>query len=766
MNTKNKHDTEANMLEPDEAFEGFGFSMARYGRLISSQTHRSPEEQRELMTRLKKFGKELPDISKDIVKKIENNLSGYNSFDIIANISVANLIINPDTYKEYAHMGLSAYVEYIALITLKHAFNEGKEQIIDGTVIESFQKLLEDVFQNAIWMEFAKTADPDRVGPPTSLEELQFRMFINELLVRNPGYAHHLYEILRGLFKPYDQILLKNAGFDVYDAINITEGIKGLITNRLYDKMENSRRRFDLLRSLVRKYRKTKSIPKDEENDLDTIKYLSKFTDKDLRLTLKRLSAGFAFFKLGDIYSFSPQELSLDSGISVEIIESFLEYTKIEFGDIPSDYYIPSPTHPLRLRPIIKHENRYLCPSLILLDWAINPVIENILREIPGKTWQGYSKTRHNYLLDKSLDLLQSTMPESNFESSLEYKYFDDGEEKTAELDALGVFDSVLFIIEVKGGGLTDPARRGAPARLERTLKDIIGEAHSQGIRAKSYVESTINPTFVKVKNRSSLNLDMRKIKDIILMSVSMESLGALTSHISACQEVALFSKNDLPWTVNIYDLKVICDLIDIPAMFPHYVKRRIRVAEQEFLSAFDELDFFGYYLSEGLYFESKDEIAPANGIELLTFTTEIDNYYLYKLGAKRKPAPKPTQMMPKEFIQLLRSIDRLNIDNRVLVQMGLLDLGFDTRNKLLRIIRQTNKRHKKDGQLHDATMVGGQEGGWGITYAIGSNPDETEKKLKHYCRLKKNESRASVWYGICGVRKKSKKVSNIIYLD
>jgi len=178
----------------------------------------------------------------------------------------------------------------------------------------------------------------------------------------------------------------------------------------------------------------------------------------------------------------------------------------------------------------------------------------------------------------------------------------------------------------------------------------------------------------------------------------------------------------------------VICDCIEIPAMFPHYVKRRIRVSEQGFLSAHDELDIFGYYLLEGLYFDSKKDIAPATKFNLLSYTEEFDNYYFYKAGIRKKIASKPKQKMSKEFGQLIRSIEKTKLDYRVHVQMKLLDLGGDTRKQLLEYIKSINKKYKKDGNIHDASIFGEHDGGWGITYMIGPNPEDTINRLNDYC--------------------------------
>ncbi|MCJ7508989.1 MAG: hypothetical protein MUO85_09740, partial [candidate division Zixibacteria bacterium] len=106
------------------------------------------------------------------------------------------------------------------------------------------------------------------------------------------------------------------------------------------------------------------------------------------------------------------------------------------------------PTHPLKQYPLIKHEGRYLCPSPALLDWAIQPALENSLKNAAGNVWNRYENHRHNYLLAKSINLMKSIMPDATFELNLEYERKEGKTTQASELDVLGQFDSVLFLME------------------------------------------------------------------------------------------------------------------------------------------------------------------------------------------------------------------------------------------------------------------------------------------------------------------------------
>jgi len=170
-----------------DVIEGFGFRIERHGRFIFMQTNRTPEQQRYLMTKLKEASKILPEEIKKKAQELGETLSRFNSFDIISQISLANLFINPETYKEPSHEGRPAYPEYVALLCLKRPFSYGEKFLIDGHDIESIQELVDDIFRDTMWLTISKTANLDRDGPPNDFEELQFSIRIHELEVRNPA---------------------------------------------------------------------------------------------------------------------------------------------------------------------------------------------------------------------------------------------------------------------------------------------------------------------------------------------------------------------------------------------------------------------------------------------------------------------------------------------------------------------------------------------------------------------------------------------------
>ena len=722
---------------------------------------------KEYIKKMNEWSKILPLEIESEARKIETLLAKYNSFDIIANMSFMNLSFNPETFKEYSHEGLSAYVEYITLLCLKKPFSSGEEFIVTGEDIETIQKLIESIFIKEAWLLITRGSNRQTEIAPTDLEKLQFLIRTHELIVRNPAYQHHHYEVIQHLFAPFEKELTNKIGFTAQDAINLTKASSQLVYEKLYNRRNKAISEFKRIKEGISSYRLNSEMPQwCDEQSKAFIEELSKLTEQELEKRLQNRSVAWTFLGFGETTSFSVKELSDFSGINEISTAAFLKLLALDFGCVPQDFYVPSPVHQLKKQPLVVYAGKYLCPSPILLDWAIQPLLENTLKSSEDGVWQRYERHRHDYLLSKSLSLLAGVMPDALIKRNLEYDIVENGTTKSVELDGLVICDSILFLIEAKAGSITEPARRGAPDRLKAHLKELLAKAHSQGIRAKKYIKESSSPVFREQHTKTKFTLSREAFKDIYLISLLLEPLGHLTSTIHAQTDLDVFEREDLPWMINIYELMVIADCIDYPPMLPHYIKRRLRITKQGFLEACDELDLFGYYLCEGLFFKDKSAIAPADFMTLNTYTTEFDSYYFYKMGARKTPAPKPKQKMSEEFRHLLNSIELTKMEGRVGVAMALLDLGGDARKEVIDKISELKRRLRKDNNVHNMHLIIKDDDGFCFAYVCAPSEEIIDTGLLTYCKAKKYALKAKKCLGIGDVGKDKYDIRKIVHLD
>jgi hypothetical protein len=751
-----------------DVLEGPGFRMERHGRIIHATTDRTLDQQRELNERLAAAVAPMRDDLVEKVRAIEARLAKFDTFTVLAALGLQNHLLDPETYEEHTHKGESVVAEYATLLALKGFYSTGTEIYANGRVLDQLQSDLRNAFRAAIWLQVAvdagRSIKSGRVSDPSELEKLQFAMRTHELGVRNPAYQHHHHEVLKGLFRPFEAALVASVGFCPDDAIRLADVIPRRMTRRFLERMREAVRALEETQREVQRARKhepkvsncTPVSPAGTEDGGyagSLVRQLAGLAPKKAKQFLKNAAVEWVILAASDICCFTAEELAEEAGVDLERATAYLAAFQIDFGDVSSEFVEFSATHPLRSRPIVRHGSRYLSPAPMLLDWAIQPAFEAALKDAAGSTWERYQKHRHDWLLHTSVRLLERVMPSAEFATNLLY---DEGGDraKEAELDMLVHYDTAVFLVEAKGADVTEPARRGAPERLRRDLERVIKESHAQAVRAKSHLKASSTARFRRVAGGADVVVSAAEVSDIVLMSVLLAPLGHLTSLLHADSELGFFKNGEYSWAVSIYDLMVIAEIIDLPPVFPHYVKRRVHAAHLGVLEAHDELDVFGYYLKEGLYLDDMlaEMRAHSDGrsvsIGLLSYTAPFDAYMFHSIGARKKPAPKPAQRMGPKLRSLLERLECSRLPQRLEAALGVLDLDDESRRDLLRYIEKARRIALRTRRISNVTMQGRQGDGWGLTYVCGFSDHELQQKLREYCDRKRREFGVGAWVG------------------
>ena len=102
-------------------------------------------------------------------------INKYSSFDLVAQLWLANGLFNGETYVESdSHHGTYC-IEYAALLELKsEAYRLKFPIVVDGKDVVRAQELIEGIYRDAAWLEMAQGIDPAKPGPPSPLETATF----------------------------------------------------------------------------------------------------------------------------------------------------------------------------------------------------------------------------------------------------------------------------------------------------------------------------------------------------------------------------------------------------------------------------------------------------------------------------------------------------------------------------------------------------------------------------------------------------------------
>ena len=224
-------------------------------------------------------------------------------------------------------------------------------------------------------------------------------------------------------------------------------------------------------------------------------------------------------------------------------------------------------------------------------------------------------------------------------------------------MDILLHVDDVLFLVEAKAGGFTEPASRGAPMSLEQELRDLIIKGHRQSERVERYIRSSEEVVFYDETGRIERHrLRHSRFRLIFRIVVTREDLGWVGARIACLSGLDPGFSNSYPWHVSIDDLRIVSDLFRNDGVrFAHYLEQRLRASAESGLVQHDEIEHIGLYNKLNSYHQK-----PVEDVDWFSYDTsymlDIDHYFMEKSSGGSPTVP--TQDMPtkmRRFVNVLR---------------------------------------------------------------------------------------------------------------
>lgn len=741
---------------------------------VVSVPHATTEdEQRELMGHL---ARHVPEIEKDVARQVDELLDllrPHNPLSVIAGVWLSNAILDADAFKEYEHRGNDAFTEYVAALYLTRPFSLGDSGGIAplaGELFEDVQSRVEALFRDSTALAATSWIDADDPAPADGLDSIAFRVRMQALTVRYPGYDVHLQRTLRGIFERSDDAIERTLGVTGSRAVDLCVALDRLIEVRVNAQMTRAMDSVEgLLASVAALTPDT--IPTDASPFLRHVVTLPPDAQRD---AARWAAMTWASTFMGFTLVLTAHDLAEHAGTTVDEAAALLDLLSVGFGGVDPAFFLrPSSTSPLQANPVVRltpdehalvtpgaTAPAYFCPVPNALLWALRPAVEAALNPASAVAvaratksgWQAYESGRAQYAEDRALELLASLLPGATAHASVTYPV---GESETAELDGILALDDALFLVEVKAGSMHDAARRGAKRTLKRDVQETLTAAHRQARRAQAYVASASPATFMRTDGE--LYSVPTAATRVFLLAVTLEPLDAVTSNAHQAERAGLFdvvdgAARDYPWAVSLYDLEIVADTFGRAAEFTHFLDRRLAAQAGKRVSAHGELDWLGRYLAEGLDFEEEFARRPGAHLNLLTYTTGFDDYYLYTYGGRTAPAPLPAQPLPSPLDEILDGLAASGAPGFLAAAEMLLDVPHDERAKLASFAQNVRTTAHAEQRYSDTTGVqigGSGNAPFGITLMAGpegTDPDDLQTRLIGYAALKKYQTRADRW--------------------
>jgi hypothetical protein len=369
-------------LVPDDEFRAPGFVMKRHGRFLEYQTHRTPEEQ----ARLKKMMWESRPRILNQIRRATDELVGlvrkYSSFDLVKSLWLRQAFLDLNEYKESESTKRPHFVEHAAMLQLAEpAPALTLELFVTEKDLLRAEELLAEIFDSSVYYYLSEAANPEMEGPPTGLDEARFKVLLREMMVGPPAYTHHWMSILEGLFgtPAIEGHLRKTLGFTFKEAASCVDAISGLIGETLRERTSIAQKSREEMKERLKAYMETGKLEgtQPEKEMFDAIRNMR---SKERKRFVASVTAQWVTVALADVLSFTPVDIASRSSLFEGTASRFLGAFSLGYGSTPPDYLIPSPCPAVRVRPIAKIGEHYLCPLPYNLPWAIivNPVSRKV----------------------------------------------------------------------------------------------------------------------------------------------------------------------------------------------------------------------------------------------------------------------------------------------------------------------------------------------------------------------------------------------------
>ncbi len=277
----------------------------------------------------------------------------------------------------------------------------------------------------------------------------------------------------------------------------------------------------------------------------------------------------------------------------------------------------------------------------------------------------------------------------------------------------------------------------------------------------------------------------IREVRSIV---VGLDDFGPLSVALGDLKRSGILGEGNLPWIASMHDLDVISKVIDRPAEFLLYLRRRADSDVATYYRGADELDLFMLFLNGGLYVEQDPEDVrsrhPSAGPPLSrarkhhqrdarrtlvgTHTDPLDAWMYWTEGTSPYQADKPALNTHSGANQIVDFLAEGRKPGWFRFGADLLGLAGTAQKKLGDSLRELAKMTRADGQWH--TVVHGYAGMWGYpTVFAGTTPrahnrNEALDKLRVYMAAKKHQIQSDRSLGL--LLDQRREIVSVIYMN
>jgi hypothetical protein len=729
------------------------FRMEQHGRNVFTRIDPEHPDYAEWVRGRDAMVAELPGRIAELREELRQQLAPFDAFDVIADLWLANVPKDRESYRESTEEGLLVIPELAAALLISRPTRVGDRAgewfAPHGHDVQEKLKTLLLVEQFRIFSDAADSAD-------AVYDEIRVRARAHHMAVRGVSYSWQEEATARQLCGEGEigTELASLTGFSVDEAFRLAESVTDVGLGKVEARIANAHEFAETFIAAIEEARSGRTAAGVPAELAEFVAQLARLKRSVAAKRARYMAASWASYGSGSTLAFRVPELAEHADVPEETASAFLARFSTPFGFVPEPPREPGLSD-LRERPILADgEGNYLCCSPHNLLWAIRPSFEAAARHAGGSTWRRYEAHRRRTVEQRAVGALAAALRADWSRSGVHYETTEDGQEKRPELDGVVRLDVAAFIIESKASAMRPAARRGAPDALRDWLTREVGRGGLQLRRAREALFGAPLEERVTLTDEHgvSLGLDLGGVEHVIELVIVLEDLPAIAPVTWRMAEAGFLPAEDPPIVISLHELEIICEISSRPCELVHYFLRRKRLNRQRRATAADELDFFMHYLRDGLYWDDPEDMetppdTPEAPIQLLSFTDPLDAYYMYARGERRTPAAKPERRHHRDVATVLDLVDNLDQPGRLGVALALLDLAQKPRERVVGDMRRLKKLSAREGRRRDRSYFG-RDFGITVMAVPPTEAAELPQMLQTYCRLKQYQLRTSTWAG------------------
>lgn len=683
------------------------------------------EEHNQALLRMKsKFEQELP----DLLQKVQSIIRDTNKIHLLADLSLQEMFLQADMDESFHHV-LKDHSGLPFLIGLCLKESNVGEKILLPNELEDVLQILDKYFNAFCWL--AGELDLSKRTPADSV------IFLSRLKKMMDEINHHSYPFQKddhvlGVFTKLDDYFIQKYGFKVSEALEFGKKIPTRVDALI-------KKRLEFIKTKVKEAEQTLNDPNTGSYLLE--RYRQNNVDPKRMITAY---GNFLLFSNGvEILVFEVDSFCKEENITNQSsFKNYLNALSCRFGD-HKDYENPLSDNLILHKPLIALDgSNFFCPKPDYCHYNLPDILESLLLDEKNKkstVWKKFEKLRGKYLEDKTYEFFSRIFPQDRLFRNL--FYFHNG--KRIELDLLILYDNKIFIVESKSGNLSKAAQRGGRKSLEKDFKKIMEDAYEQASEVKNYIEASNEVVFYDEKNQPVVRFKRKLDFNYFMINVTLENLGGISTQIYELADLGLFTQNDYPWSVSLYDLDVVTNIINSPTILIHYLEQTLSAQKKGVFGTFSELQYLGYYLKSGnFYIPQTDDPENVAHVSLtVDWMDGIENHYLHN-------GPKPKLNIEPEIMQMIRNFEKHEQEYHTRLSCTLLDLPHNYRRKLTKAIKEKIISAKKT-RKPDGFSLFFQELGIGFSFLAHSKRVLLPKMILVTSEARKYQYRADRWVGM-----------------